>query len=751
MSSSDSHPREHDRFIEETVAAPEAHAADSPAIEARAVESGTKGTTGTRGTRGGAPAGEAPDELAKARAVMGHVQALVLDAAMTAAESLERLELYAGEVRVVIRRLYNRRLFFYLFTAGDLKEKLGRVDTALPLEAALGLGIAHPPARTLRPDQAVGRGDAVLLDEDEMVLGVWIAPPRGMRDGSSPAVTRPRDGNLRGAHPRGATRQVGAYPVLDAPEAVAPLERFELEIGLSALRQAGVHGDVVLEVPPDETAADLVVQVIADGFDAPEGLQRILHVVYDDLDRTRVRVPLVAREVERPRTSLLIVHFSRDGAVCGSASRRIVVEPQRPRPSAAPARASVPAPVRRLSALAATSPSAASIVLSPEDSPDLTLILAKPDGNQATGRYVWIVKSPYIACPPEPLPMDLGTDSRSYVKVMLQQVPGQLGKPLQDGWIRTQAMQIGGHVPDEVWDALRRVAAHTATHGRLPRVLLLTSEPYVPWELASFDPPLDESQPRFLGAQVAISRWLPSRVPPPPASLAVERMAVIAAEYAGKPRAKKNANDPVLTPLKTAGPEADELVRAHGATRILAIGQEMQRLLEGELPPGGAQAIHFIGHGRVDEDLPAYGIAYLEDGTVLVPGHLFSAPVVRRERAFLFLNACEVGNGGEMLGTESGFGNEAVRGGCSGFVAPVWPVFEDQAKAFAESFYQKVFLHGRPVGEAMRELRAGYRTNGNGTTPAACLCYIFYGSPALVLTRPSAGNPPDAPAALATA
>jgi hypothetical protein len=678
--------------------------------------------------------------------VTGFVQALVLDAAMTAAESLERLGLYGADERVVIRRVYNRRLFFYLFTVSDLRGKLGRADPPANLEMALGLGTKRQPAKTLRPDQPVGRLDAVLLDVDEMVLGVWLAPPPGMRSGVPPVGTRPRHGNLRGVHDRGATRQVGAFPVLDAPDVVAPHERFDLVIGLSKLHHAGVDGDVVLEVPAEENAADLVVQVIADGFEAPEGFQRILHVVYDDLDRTHVAVPLVAREVDRPRTSLLIVHFSRDGAVCGTASRRIVVEQRPPRPTAAPGRGAAP-PVRRSLTLPPRRPRAA-MALRPPDDADLTLIIDKPDGNQATGRYVWTYNSPHIAQSKSAFPMDLGIDPRSFVKLMLREAPGQLGKPLQDGWIRTQAMKIGGKVPGEIWNAVRRVAAHPAVKGRPPRVLLLTSEPHIPWELAQFDPPLDESQPRFLGAQVAIARWLAAEVSPPPSSLTVERMAVIAAEYPEQRNgsAKKDDGAPHLKPLASARPEADELVRAHGATPVLAIGQEMRRLLEGEFPPGGAQAIHFIGHGMVDEEFSANGNAYLEDGTVFVPGHLFSAPVVRRERAFLFLNACEVGNGGELLGVETGFGNDAVLGGCSGFVAPVWPVFEDQAKEFAESFYRKVFKERRRVGEVMRELRAGYRTNGNGTTPAGCLCYVFYGSPALVMTRSAEAAPGDAEA-----
>ncbi|MBV9108529.1 MAG: CHAT domain-containing protein, partial [Gemmatimonadetes bacterium] len=654
------------------------------------------------------------------------VQALVLDAAMTAAESLERLGLYGAEERVVIRRVHQRRLFFYLFTVADLREKLGRADSSLALEAALELGRARSPARTLGPDQPVGRMDAVLLDEDEMVLGVWIAPPPGMRDGHLPVVTRPRDGNMRGVHDPRATRQVGAFPVLDAPEAVAPRERFELVIGLSALRQAGVNGDVVLEVPAEETAADLDVQVIADGFDAPEGLRRILHVVYDDLDRTRVTVPLVAREVDRARTSLLIVHFSRDGAVCGTASRRIVVEPQRPHAAAAPGRGAAP-PVRRPPAVSVRASTGASINLRPEDVPDLTLTLRKPDDAPSSGRYTWTVTSPYIECSPPPLTMDLGSDSGTFVRRMLGSVGATLATSLQDGTIRGFAMDIADQVPCEVFDAVRAVATQVAAEGRAARVLLLTDEPNIPWELAHVDPPLPPAgadAPPYLGAQVAIARW-PAGLPLPPEEVEVRRMAVVRGMY-------EAGND-----LPMADREVATLVSI-GATEVLPSAQDVRRMLDGDLPEGGVQAIHVIAHGAVDDC--GGSVIDLGGDTVLHP-HLFrSARVGRSGRPFLFLNACEVGNAAAFLGAYAGFAGFAIRGGFSGVVAPVWAVDDTVALRITREFYEEAFGN-TPVADVLRNVRSSVRPTWRGITSATPLAYIFYGTPGMMLKRLREGEP----------
>ena len=71
-----------------------------------------------------------------------------------------------------------------------------------------------------------------------------------------------------------------------------------------------------------------------------------------------------------------------------------------------------------------------------------------------------------------------------------------------------------------------------------------------------------------------------------------------------------------------------------------------------------------------------------------------------------------------------------VRGGTVGFVAPLWDVHDDVARAAAESFYQDTFTSGRSVGEALQARRKAY--DDDSTTP---LAYIYYGHPALRLNR----------------
>ena len=71
-----------------------------------------------------------------------------------------------------------------------------------------------------------------------------------------------------------------------------------------------------------------------------------------------------------------------------------------------------------------------------------------------------------------------------------------------------------------------------------------------------------------------------------------------------------------------------------------------------------------------------------------------------------------------------------VRGGTVGFIAPLWDVHDDVARAAAEAFYQETFKTGSSVGAALQARRKTY--DNDSTTP---LAYIYYGHPALRLNR----------------
>jgi CHAT domain-containing protein len=93
----------------------------------------------------------------------------------------------------------------------------------------------------------------------------------------------------------------------------------------------------------------------------------------------------------------------------------------------------------------------------------------------------------------------------------------------------------------------------------------------------------------------------------------------------------------------------------------------------------------------------------------------------------VYLNACSVGNVGVVVGRAGGFASNFVENGCSGVIAPFWPINDKRSMQFALSLYNKLKL-SRAVGEALQELR---EENQNDPTYFA---YSFFGDPWVRLT-----------------
>jgi hypothetical protein len=246
---------------------------------------------------------------------------------------------------------------------------------------------------------------------------------------------------------------------------------FELLIGLAPVSSPGVVGEELVRPPSSVGAYLMTVQVVADGFSAREGeswrneLTVTVDVPYPTLTLHLTPEPqrsaIVARSIKAT--------YSTAGQTMGFAVRPIAVV----RDAVLLATTSGPAP----------GPALDIALVTEWEPPDLTVRIHRGKQEQ-TGRLLWTFESPHdVELPDAELDTDIGTNPEAYARMIVDEVP--LHEHADDlfAYLKGRGREVADQVPLEVWPVLRAVADRV--RPRPPSVLLLSEEPYVPWELAS--------------------------------------------------------------------------------------------------------------------------------------------------------------------------------------------------------------------------------------------------------------------------
>jgi hypothetical protein len=288
--------------------------------------------------------------------------------------------------------------------------------------------------------------------------------------------------------------------------------------------------------------------------------------------------------------------------------------------------------------------------------------------------------------------------------------------------LRGIARTIAGAIPKKIVEDVLAPALRAGT----PTILLLTDQAFVPWELALLAPKITgTAKAAFLGERARIGRWWTGvGSSGPVCSLCVAHVSAVAASQYG--------SDTNLETLKYAIEERELMQRNYGADPVEANATAVEKWLDQE-PRQSGHLAHIALHGYSDATANAQGLV-LGDGAVLTPNRLAGDYDTGETPRFamVFLNACQVGTGGAELGRMAGFPGALVRGGVSGFIAPLWEVKDDVACEMAKQFYELTLrAGGEEVGEALRLLRS-QTVSGGSITPWA---YLFYGHPRLRLER----------------
>jgi len=517
-----------------------------------------------------------------------------------------------------------------------------------------------------------------------------------------------------------------AYPRIGVENSVVLYdEPFDVTIGLTAKPAPGVAFAGPIVITERFPIEDLEMELVVDPASLEVvGGERVFKLPVTSLDDFPTHVVTLRARYDaqlQPERQIALV-FRRAGRPVGFAFRRIVaVETEADRQRSAGPRPVDPA-LLDLSPLVGDEP------------PDLLLYLFEGDGADA---YVW------AAYPREGPAPDLARsggvlDGRADFASFTRRAANAADVRGEDAFLTLTGLgrYVADAMPAGVTAAVRQVVA--ASPDTAPSILLLTQEPFVPWELAVLDPPLHTSYGQdspFLGAHAAISRWpLDQRQRRQVPALAVRRQAAITAQYAGVKRWK---------PLEYAEAEVAELVRDYGMTAVTGSPDQVKACLEGA---PAYDVIHIGLHGQFDHGGQEDGLVLVEvDANGAATARFLTTTVVRGLRLsagtpFVFLNACQVGSGESVLGTYGGFAAALALSGASAVVAPLWNVDDKVAAAITSGFYAAAY--GDPpvaVAEVVRRVRAGYNRERARSDPESCtptlVSYQCFGHPRFTLRR----------------
>jgi hypothetical protein len=522
-----------------------------------------------------------------------------------------------------------------------------------------------------------------------------------------------------------------AYPMLECPPEVIVEKDFELEVGLTAVQQPGVDGESLPLPDPALGSYQLEILLCADRFRVGErdSMARIALVVSSREPYPTLRLRLRAEagdDLVEDRS--IIATFVVGGRPCGTASRRVRVLATGGKPRHGGELRTV--------ALAGVDEA----ILRAGRTPDLTIRITDSNG-RAPGELCWQLCSPHeVELEPgstDEQRSDIGQAPAEFARGLAKSVSLKNGRALFDE-LKGAGSRIAEKIPSWVERSLRDVASRL--DGPRPTVLIASDEPYVPWELAVFERSIVEAAGSpFLGAQVILGRWIPGARNKPPVlpdrlSVDVRSIAVVACPHYDKVTGFQR--------LEAAEEEARELAAGGINPRHVVDGLHgiVLDCLDGN---PRADVIHFALHGTFEHPVHDTGLVLVAERREQ-PGkykiEVLTPNQVRAKRLahgpFVFLNACQVGAGEEILGDYGGLVSGFLYAGASAVIAPIWKIDDRIARDIALRFYGEV-LDGERPAEHLRRERALF-TGADGQS-GTYLAYQFFGHPDFAMKSAAEG------------
>jgi hypothetical protein len=261
---------------------------------------------------------------------------------------------------------------------------------------------------------------------------------------------------------------------------------------------------------------------------------------------------------------------------------------------------------------------------------------------------------------------------------------------------------------------------------RIDGIQVLSSEPFIPWEIVFLDEPVGDTrragphpEGRFF-AELGLVRWIWDDYPPDRLEVRKDRAFYVIPDYPLED-----------DKLSEAQKEAEFLERNFGATRINPTSAAVMAKLQ---EPDTIDLIHFACHGEASSDKIGDACLLMEgrlDGNEYVGDYLYASSVsqlgalaAQGHRPIVVLNACQIGRNGRTLTSMGGFAEAFIRQGGGVFVGTLWSVGDHPARTFTETFYEALRKKKRII-EAAHSARQSARKAGDATW----LAYVVYGAP----------------------
>lgn len=574
----------------------------------------------------------------------------------------------------------------------ELRDRLNRLPGNVFIDtypdAARHIGIS----RSFRTIDQVRRGISNAIENNQLNFDREIFGGKGLR--STAKVIDALEEKLSTHEPAPApdSQPFSAFPRLDMPSAVAAEESFEIEVGFSDVAdptQPNQEKITISDAHEDEEMF-VVVAAIKGTVIGPNPMP--LKLKLDSTAKFTIQ-PAAGCDF----VSITATYLFRNQSV-GSIGGQVGIIGQ-------PAPPPIPEKFRQI---------INAVVLADLD---LMLIVLREDATKIR----WIATKDRNR--PVSIPVEIG-DARQFASQLDQ---NQRNFEYQGFGGHSAVRSIGATIANKIPEAIQRdYLAPLLKADMPPRILLLTNEPYIPWELALLDPEITGKEDlEYFGALARIGRWwIEDAIGAPAPTVRVQKMTVVAADQ---------YLDQNQLPEATA--ERNWLSDKFKSIPAVPVLGNLQPVIDWlkSLPVGPGHLAHFALHGY-SNPVANEQVLMLGDGRNVDPGLLSG---VRRKSdkipryEMVFLNCCQVGVSGVTLGQFAGFPGKLLEVGTNAVIGPIWEINDAAAHLLVQDFYNSTFDRRIPVSEALRQIRAN-RDPDKTTTP---LAYIFYGHPDLTLSE----------------